>query len=243
MGKKIEWKPSERRLDLGWLPLAWLSFFFVGLIFGFIEGSLDIRLEEIVLRLGISNVGIFALMMCEIGMIIAVAILLYLMRRRDIGLDAIGLRGGLSLKGVLYAILGVMLSSFLYNAIEGLFKAIGWRMLWREEWMRIASPLDFLLLFTGAIILAPSLEEILYRGYVLTALRERMRTFSALVLASLIFASVHVAIGPGIMVFIFFWAFIPSLLFLKFGNLYPSMLMHALNNLVPYILMPLHVIE
>jgi hypothetical protein len=103
----------------------------VGLIFGFIEGSLDIRLEEIVLRLGISNVGIFALMMWEIGMIITVAILLYLLRRRDIGLDAIGLRGGLSLKGVLYAILGVMLSVFLYYAVEGLFKAVGWRMLWR----------------------------------------------------------------------------------------------------------------
>jgi hypothetical protein len=109
--------------------------------------------------------------------------------------------------------------------------------------MRIASPLDFSLLLAGAVILAPLLEEILYRGYVLTALRERMRTFSALVLASLIFTSVHATIGPGIMVFIFFWAFIPSLLFLRFGNLYPSMLMHALNNLIAYILIPLFVIE
>jgi hypothetical protein len=46
-------------------------------------------------------------------------------------LDAIGLRGGLSLKGVWYAVVGVMLSSFLYYVIEGLFKAVGWRMLWR----------------------------------------------------------------------------------------------------------------
>jgi len=84
------------------------------------------------------------------------------------------------------------------------------------------------------------LEEIIFRGYVLTVfLQKGCKTFIALLLSAFVFASIHYAFGPGLMLYILFWTFIPSLLYLKFKSLYPAMLMHSLNNLLVYIILPL----
>ena len=91
----------------------------------------------------------------------------------------------------------------------------------------------------ATILMAPVIEEPFFRGYLLTALLKKMGSAPmAVCLASLIFMSVHVLMGPGILIYVFLWSLIPSYLYLRTGSLYPAMLMHALNNIFAYVVLP-----
>jgi membrane protease YdiL (CAAX protease family) len=89
------------------------------------------------------------------------------------------------------------------------------------------------------LVVAPIAEEIIYRGYILQALLARFSPLTAAVLSSLIFASVHVAIGPGMVIYLFLGALIPAFLYIRFRSIYPCVLMHFLNNVVAYVVIPL----
>jgi len=91
----------------------------------------------------------------------------------------------------------------------------------------------------ATLVVAPLAEEMIYRGYVLQALLARMRTPVAAVLSALIFASIHIGIGPGLAVYIFLGALILAYLYVRFRNIYACVLMHLLNNVVAYIVIPL----
>jgi membrane protease YdiL (CAAX protease family) len=59
-------------------------------------------------------------------------------------------------------------------------------------------------MFLIVVICIPILEEIIYRGYVFTALSQNLNNiFLVFVLTSLIFASIHCLAGPGFMLYIF----------------------------------------
>ena len=103
----------------------------------------------------------------------------------------------------------------------------------------IKTPVDLLILTIFPIFFCSPLEEILYRGYLLTALAQRLNTTLAVLIDFLIFASIHYAYGIGTMLFIFFWNFIPCLLYLKTRSLYPSIVFHSANNLIAYVILPL----
>ncbi len=68
-----------------------------------------------------------------------------------------------------------------------------------------------------------------------------IRPSVAAVLSALIFASIHLGIGPGMVVYIFLGGLIPAYLFIRFRSIYPCVLMHFLNNVVAYVVIPLTV--
>lgn len=232
---------DAKELSLKWLPLAWMSSLFTSLTFMALRGfGVDPR--NMAFTLGTSSVFAFAMLIYGIWTLAAMALLFLLLRRKDIGLASVGLQGSLSLKGVGYAVVGAAVAISLWPPVEALVRTLGGSMFWRSEnppWT-MNTPMDGLLLFILPVAVVPVLEEVLYRGYVLTMLSQRTGgTLISLILSCLIFASVHVAFGPGSMAYIFIWAFIPSLLYLRFKNLYPAMLMHSLNNLWAYVGVPL----
>ncbi|HEX7816954.1 type II CAAX endopeptidase family protein [Dyella sp.] len=99
----------------------------------------------------------------------------------------------------------------------------------------LASPWSKCILAGVAVLIAPVVEEILFRGVLLSAWLKRLPTGWAVAATSTVFALIHL---PDLS---FLWYGLPNLallgvafawLRLKSGSLYPAMLAHAMNNLV-----------
>jgi membrane protease YdiL (CAAX protease family) len=235
-------------LRLEWLPLAWLRTGMLTLTVYAILPLLGLNLRKIasVIKLGKLHVYYLIIVFWEI---VAVAILFYLMGANDIPLDTLGFRGGLSFEGILYAIGGVIVGGLLYPIVQRLMRALGWSMFWRRredrDWFPRTS--DYLTTKRGLIamviivvICIPFLEEIIYRGYVQTALLQNLDSvFLAFLFTSLIFTSIHCLSGPGFMLLIFLGTFLISFVYWRTGSIYPCILMHALNTLMGEIIFPL----
>jgi membrane protease YdiL (CAAX protease family) len=94
-------------------------------------------------------------------------------------------------------------------------------------------------IFIFAVISAP-LEEILFRGFLISTLNFKMHSVLAAVVSIIVFSIYHyIPFGPGAAIHIFFWSIFPTILFLWRKNFYAACIMHMLNNLFAYILMDL----
>jgi len=228
-----------RHLTLRYLPLAWSGLAFTALVFAFlgsiVRGDPSILLKEV----GIS-IDVFAMTTHEIGLLIGTAITLYSLSKREVGLPELGLKNGLKAVWIAYAVVGFTVAMLLYPVVEGLIRWIGAKMLWWDtEELSYSSTAEWCLMSIVAVVLAPVVEELFFRGYLLTSLLEKMRSKALAVCASsLVFTSIHAFIGPGMMVYIFLWSLIPSYLYLRTGSLYPAVLMHAFNNAFAYVIIP-----
>jgi len=91
---------------------------------------------------------------------------------------------------------------------------------------RIAEPRLWLLCL-GTVLLAPLVEELVFRGYLLAALLLLLPKWGALLLTAAVFGYVH---GPGYAVPIGVLGLLFGWLRLRHGSLLPSMLAHAVHN-------------
>lgn len=104
----------------------------------------------------------------------------------------------------------------------------------------INSSFDRILAFISLVILVPIGEEVLFRGYLYTGLRTRLKFIPAMLITSTLFGIPHLLTGKaGALI----WAavvntFVLSLVLVylreKTGVLYASILVHALNNLIAF---------
>lgn len=108
---------------------------------------------------------------------------------------------------------------------------------WRPDLMNAAGYFEhfgkvsatYLLLWAGTTgVLAPLIEELLFRGYLLNLLRARWGLWPAIILSSVAFGAIH-----------FQWAFYAAvcgvflaLVYLKYQSLWPGTLLHGLYNLL-----------
>ncbi|MEW5759748.1 MAG: type II CAAX endopeptidase family protein [Candidatus Thermoplasmatota archaeon] len=232
---------KESKLSLKWLYLPWLGAIFVCLVIGMIGAAVQGDPEPVIQKLGL-GIDVFSLSIYGIGMVITIAILYSLLKKSQLSWDAVGLKGKLSSRAICYALGCVLIALLLYPLIEISLKPIGVSMYWGGESSAalLTSPVAVVLVLISAVLIAPITEEIIHRGYVLTMFLERgFKPMVAILLSVLIFTSIHIFFGLGIMVYIFFWAFIPTFLYLKFKSLYPAILFHFTNNLIAYIILPL----
>jgi membrane protease YdiL (CAAX protease family) len=235
-------------LRLEWLPLAWLRTGMLALTVYALFPLLRLSLRKVASRMRLCELHVYYLIIV-FWEIVTVAILFYLLRLSDLPLSTIGLRGGLSLEGVLYAVGGVLVGGLLYPALQRLMKALGWGMFWRrredKDWFPrtseyLTTKRGLISMFLIVVICIPILEEIIYRGYVQTVLLQNLDSvFLAFVFTSLIFTSIHCLSGPGFMLLIFLGTFLISFVYWRTGSIYPCILMHALNTLLGEIVFPL----
>ncbi|HIP62971.1 MAG TPA: CPBP family intramembrane metalloprotease [Archaeoglobus profundus] len=225
------------KLSLKYLPLAWVAVALTSLTLGIVK-SLGIDLDSIRSSLGISSPWTFALPIYDTFQLITVLILLHLLRK-EVSLKEIGFRNT-QLKYYLYALGFILIVQFIWDISEFIVNKIGLPMLWwgGEHVAPIKTLSDLLILLIFPTFFCSTLEEILYRGYLLTATLQRFDPKIAFLINSLIFASIHYAYGPGVMLFIFFWNFIPCWLYFKSKSIYPSILFHSVNNLIAYVILP-----
>jgi len=227
------------RLTLRYLPFAWSGLALTTLAFAALGSAVRGDPCPLIRSWGLS-VDVFAMTMHEAGLALGLAATLRLLSKRGMGLSDLGMKGGFSATWAAYAVAGFAAAMLLYPAVEAATRAVGVGMFWWGEGRFAYSSLaDWCLVLITAVALAPVVEELFFRGYLLTAFLERTGSAPLAVCASsLVFTSIHALIGPGAMVYIFLWSLIPSCLYLKTGSLYPAVLMHALNNVVAYLIIP-----
>jgi membrane protease YdiL (CAAX protease family) len=92
-----------------------------------------------------------------------------------------------------------------------------------------------LLTFVSLVLLPPIVEETLFRGFLFTGLRKKLKLLPAILITSLLFASPHIAessSGPlwiaGVDTFLL--SIVLCVLREKTGNLWASMMVHMLKN-------------
>jgi len=175
-----------------------------------------------------------------LGTLLAVLILLSLLKLHKMPLSAIGLQGELTAKGAIYGIIAAFLGLALYPVVDAGFALVSGKPQGLAVGVTADRTVrDWVLVALCTVVAAPVLEEILFRGYVLTTLLARTQNaLVALTLAGAIFASVHTAFGPVTVVYIFFKSFLYGGLYMLFHNLYPSMVMHAVSNVVTFLVIP-----
>ena len=93
-----------------------------------------------------------------------------------------------------------------------------------------------LLLSAGlTCVVAPICEEILFRGFVFTALRNWRGTLPAAIITGLLFGGVHVGSAPVLdLVPLALLGFGLCLLYRSTGSLYPCIVAHSINNSVAF---------
>ncbi len=232
------------RLPLSWLFLPWLGFLLTQLVIGTIAALGQGDPYRIVVGWGFfPDFVTFAIVLYVTGNCVAVAVLHFLLRRKGLAWSSVGLRGALSWEGAGLALAGVVAASVLYLAVDFLAGAVGIPMFWYEDtrsFEQMATPRGILLIGLFAVLLGPFVEEVIFRGFVLTALLGRgLRPWSAVTLSAVIFMSVHVFYGPGVLAFIFLLAFIPAFLYLRTGSLHSAIVFHWVNNLIAFVVVPL----
>lgn len=100
-----------------------------------------------------------------------------------------------------------------------------------------ANPLYFVLAVVSIVVLAPFIEEILFRGFLQTFIRKHLGTTQAIVITSVCFALFHYAAGQGfanisIICSLFVLSLFLGFLYEKQGSLRAAMLLHSGFNIV-----------
>jgi membrane protease YdiL (CAAX protease family) len=209
--------------------------------------ALRLDLRRIASKIGLSALHVYYLIMA-FWEVVTVAILLALVNGSGLPLSTLGFRGGLSLEGILYAAVGVIVGALLYPAIQRLMRALGWSMFWPRRESQDPFPRDsshlatrrgLLSMIVIVVVCIPILEETIYRGYVQTALTQNLDSLLlAFLLSSLVFASIHILSGPGFILLIFVGTLWLSFVYWKTGSIYPGILMHSVNTLLGEVVFP-----
>lgn len=174
-------------------------------------------------------VGDYGLLITLISQIITLLILL-LIYKKDIKTYPT-VKKELDLKTLLYGSLFIMavgiISGYLMDFIDYLFPSFG------SGYDKIENMLTnsyFISVFASTCVLAPIMEEIMFRGIILNNLLSKRSIWYSIIISSLIFGLIHMNLLQGTNAFILGLAL--SIAFIKTRNIYVCMFGHFLNNLI-----------
>jgi membrane protease YdiL (CAAX protease family) len=224
------------------LYIAWISLLFTLLVVSSIGAIAQGDPEQVVLSWGFSDFGIFAVGLHAIGLCMAVLFLWPLLKEHQWSYKDIGLTNEVKSRYWIYAGVAVLLAFVLYPLVEALMDLVRVPMHWGgsiESHFTLVSPLDIICAVLGAVIIVPVLEEVIFRGYFLTSFVKNNTVPKAMLFSVLLFTSIHLPFGPGMMVYIFIWSWIPAYLYIKSKSIVPGMVFHFINNLLAYVVLPL----
>ncbi len=207
-------KSEKVQVSLKYFPLAWIAVLLTSFTIRVLFKIIGIDFLALVSSLNLSSPWTLALIFYDTFQLVVVIFLLYSLKKEEVSFKKLGFRKA-SLKYYLIAVVMLLPAFFLWPVSEFIASQFGLPMLWHGgvEVAPVKTLSDLVILFIFPVFFCSPLEEVLYRGYLLTALMQRLDTKIAFIIDSLIFASIHYAYGPGTMLFIFFWNFIPCWLY------------------------------
>lgn len=181
------------------------------------------------------NFGVFVLCGQTIGLLASLAIIAKKLKRNLMSWSNVGLKGYKIFQGMRY-ILGyylILLGLLILAAIiasslgaqapttpnnesggTGMLKVMG----------------GFWLTFALSVIVAPIIEEIVFRGVLFSAIKKRYGLIAGIILSSLIFTLVH--IDPIQMISVLPLGIYLAIMYQRTGSIYPGMILHATWNLI-----------
>ena len=98
------------------------------------------------------------------------------------------------------------------------------------EGSELILPSEILLAFVSTTLVAPVLEEIIFRGYLFAKLRQRHGFWVSFLISGSIFAFAHMGYNPISLLFVFIAAYFMSRGFEKTRNLWTPIIIHFLHN-------------
>jgi len=160
---------------------------------------------------------------------VAVAVFFAQLGGRALGAWQLGLRPT-RLSRAVWLVLLLLLAFLVFNVIWSAIFHTGKEKLLEQLGTRQST---VLLLLSAALtcVIAPVSEEVLFRGYVFSALRNWRGTWPAAVITGVTFGAVHLGSAPTVdLVPLAALGFGLCLLYRATGSLYPCIAAHSLNN-------------
>lgn len=93
----------------------------------------------------------------------------------------------------------------------------------------------FTFAFIVAVVIAPIVEEVFFRGFVLQTLVKKISPFWGVVLTAMIFASVHFEFQSIMPLLIL--SIVLNVLYIKTKSIWPGIVFHVMNNSIAFIIM------
>ena len=160
----------------------------------------------------------------------------FILRRHRLSLINFGFRPLPIFKTLAYVILGFMVTFVMWIIVAPII-LIYLPEINLEQSQEIFKPdmtiLAQILLVFYAVILGPFIEEVVFRGIILTAVSNRWGFIVGIVLSTLIWSLLHFQIN--IIIFTSLFGIVLSYIYLKSQSLWPSFLTHVFKNLIAVI--------
>jgi hypothetical protein len=130
----------------------------------------------------------------------------------------------------------------LLSVVGIIVDQLGWRFLEQllprtqlGSWPRIEDPMVNVMDLILGLALVGIVEELLFRGFCFTVLRERTRrTGLSFLLATVVFGAIHWSLGLHAVVSTMIWAVMPLIVVWKTGSAVPGIIAHFLTNFVAF---------
>ena len=169
-------------------------------------------------------VGFFA-------MPVAIFFILWRMKKRKIPLSELG---SLEIQRKPLFLSIFLLAAFLLLE-EFYFYVLGIEM--PESFIEFMLAEPILLGFISVVVVAPIIEEFLFRGFLYSQLRRSfLRDWGAVAVSSLVWTAIHFQYEVGILFFLFLFGLFLGYFRIKYNSLLIPVALHALNNLIAFIL-------
>lgn len=122
----------------------------------------------------------------------------------------------------------ILLSAILLIIAAQIFPGLNTEQAQDTGFGELARGFEYLLAFLTLVVIAPVAEEILFRGYLLGKLRKHVPLWVAILLTSLLFASLHWPVS--VMIDVFVLSIVLCLLRVYSKSLWPSIFLHMIKN-------------
>jgi membrane protease YdiL (CAAX protease family) len=105
----------------------------------------------------------------------------------------------------------------------------------QESFLKFILSKPIVLGIIATIIIAPVLEEFIFRGFLLSQLKNKFGNWWAIILSSLAWTSVHFQYELKILAAIFLFGLLLGFYRLKYNSLFLVIILHAINNIIGFL--------
>ena len=185
------------------------------------------------------NINVAQTVCMVISYVLALAVLVLVAKKIfdiNISRDGMGLRGLPTWTDVLLSPIGYIVS--LVGAVAIVYVTqlfmpmIDWTQAQDVGFNNVISSVDRIVSFVALVIMAPLMEELIFRGYLYGRLRSKISAFPAIILVSVLFGVMHGQWNVGIVVGVM--SVVMCIAREMTGTIYAGVLMHMIRNGVAF---------
>lgn len=181
------------------------------------------------------NFGLYILVSQAIGLSLTLLLIVKKLKKNSMPWSSVGLRGFKVFQGLRYIAGYYLILLGLLVALAVIASGLGAEVPVRPDGKSggtdaLATAGSFWIAFALSVILAPIIEEIVFRGVLFPALGRRYGVVVGIFVSSFLFTLVH--INPIQMISVLPLGIYLAIMYYRTGSIYPGMILHATWNLM-----------